>query len=417
MSNVLPCYFSPDYGKREILNAAFQVLGTAPSSPAPGQYYYDSGTLTLNVWNGTSWDEVGADGGGSGTVETVAIATAHGFSGTSDGDAANPTITLNCTITGLLKGNGTSISAAASGTDYAPATSGTSALKGDGSGGFGAAVLNDVGAATGDYSLNSHKITSLANPTSAQDAATKAYVDALSQGLDFKSSVRVIVTTNGTLATAYENGDSAGGVTLATGDRIVLAGQTTGSENGIYTVNASGAPTRATDADASGEISEGTIVYVEAGTNASQLWVVSATASTPWVPGTDSSTWTQFAGAADILAGTGASKVGNTINVGVGTTPGSGGPGGGLVANADDMVIDTAIVARKVVFSSVGNASASTFALTHSLGTKAVSYSVRDNNTDDFVQVAANANSTSQITLDFGSYVPTSAQFEVIVTG
>jgi hypothetical protein len=416
MSNVTPLYFSPDFGKRQILNACFQVLGTAPSSPGLGQYYYDSGTLKVNVWNGTGWDVVGS-GGGSGTVTTVAVATAHGFSGSSDGNTTSPTLTINCTITGLLKGNGTSISAAASGTDYAPATSGSAALKGDGSGGFGTATINDLGSQTADYSANSHKITSLATPTSANDAVNKAYVDAIAQGLDFKASVRVIVTTNGTLSTAYANGQSAGGVTLATGDRIALAGQTTGSENGFYTVNASGAPTRATDADASGEISKGTITYVESGTNAGQLWIVTATASTPWVPGTDSSTWTQFTSVADLLAGTGSTKSGNTLNVNAGATPGSGGPGGGLVANADDMVIDTSIVARKVVFSSVGNASASTFALTHSLGTKAVSYSVRDKNTDDFVQVAANANSTSQITLDFGTYVPTSAQFEVIVTG
>lgn len=50
-------------------------------------------------------------GGGSGTVQTIAIASANGFAGTSDGDANNPTLTLSTTITGILKGNGTAISA------------------------------------------------------------------------------------------------------------------------------------------------------------------------------------------------------------------------------------------------------------------------------------------------------------------
>ncbi len=416
MSNTIPQYFSPDYGKRQIVNFAFQVLASAPSSPALGQNYYDSGTLKLNIWNGTSWDALGAGGGGS--LSAVAIASAHGFSGSSDGATPTATLTINCTITGLLKGNGTSVSAATSGTDYAPATSGSSALKGDGSGGFGTATINDLGSQTADYSANSHKITNLATPTSAADAVTKAYVDAIAQGLDFKASVRVATTANGTLSSAYANSQTVDGVTLATGDRILIKNQTTGSENGLYTVNASGAPTRASDADASGEISKGAVTFVESGTtNGGQLWIATATASTPWVPGTDSSTWTQFTSVTDLIAGTGLSKTGTTINVGAASSVGSSGPGGGIVVNADDIAIDSTIVVRKAATFTIGNASASTFALTHSLGTKAVGYSVRDKNTDDFVQVAANANSTSQITLDFGSYVPTSNQFEVLVWG
>jgi hypothetical protein len=68
-------------------------------------------------------------------VQTISIASANGFSGTSSG-GLNPTLTLATTVTGILKGNGTAISAAVSGTDYAPATSGTSILYGNGAGGF-----------------------------------------------------------------------------------------------------------------------------------------------------------------------------------------------------------------------------------------------------------------------------------------
>lgn len=86
-------------------------------------------------------------------------------------------------------------------------------------------------------------------------------------------AVRVATTTNGTLATAYENGDTVDGVTLATGDRILLKNQSTGAENGIYTVNASGAPTRATDADGAGELYQGLKVHVlEGTTNARTTW-------------------------------------------------------------------------------------------------------------------------------------------------
>lgn len=84
---------------------------------------------------------------------------------------------------------------------------------------------------------------------------------------DFKDSVRVATTTAGTLSTSFENGDTVDGVTLATGNRILIKDQTTGSENGIYVVAASGAPTRATDADTSAEVTAGMLVAVTEGTS------------------------------------------------------------------------------------------------------------------------------------------------------
>lgn len=73
---------------------------------------------------------------GTGTVTSVSVVSANGFAGMVATSTTTPAITLTTTITGLLKGNGTAISAATSGTDYAPATSGTSILYGNGSGGF-----------------------------------------------------------------------------------------------------------------------------------------------------------------------------------------------------------------------------------------------------------------------------------------
>ena len=66
----------------------------------------------------------------------VLVSSANGFAGTVVNGTSNATVTMKTTITGLLKGNGTAISAAVSGTDYAPATSGTSILYGNGAGGF-----------------------------------------------------------------------------------------------------------------------------------------------------------------------------------------------------------------------------------------------------------------------------------------
>lgn len=82
---------------------------------------------------------------------------------------------------------------------------------------------------------------------------------------DWVTPVRVATTANGVLATAYENGDTVDDIVLATGDRILLKNQTTQTENGIYVVAASGAPTRATDADSTAEL-DNLIVEVTEGT-------------------------------------------------------------------------------------------------------------------------------------------------------
>ena len=84
-------------------------------------------------------------------------------------------------------------------------------------------------------------------PVDGTDAVNKNYVDSIAVGLTWKNSVRVGTTVNGTLATDFEDGDTVNGVTLATGDRILLKAQTSAVENGIYVVNATGAPTRASD--------------------------------------------------------------------------------------------------------------------------------------------------------------------------
>lgn len=81
-----------------------------------------------------------SNSGSSGTVSTVSVVSANGLAGTVANATTTPAITLSTSVTGVLKGNGTAISAAVSGTDYAPATSGTAILKGSGSGGFSNAV-------------------------------------------------------------------------------------------------------------------------------------------------------------------------------------------------------------------------------------------------------------------------------------
>ena len=146
--------------------------------------------------------------------------------------------------------------------------------------------------------------------------ATKTYVDAQLQGLDVKQSVRVATTANGTLSSAFANGQTVDGITLATNDRILIKDQSTGSENGIYTVNASGAPTRATDFDENSEVTGGTFFFVEEGTvNADNGFVMTNDGAITL--GTTALTFTQFSGAGQVIAGSALTKSGNTLNVAV----------------------------------------------------------------------------------------------------
>lgn len=95
----------------------------------------------------------------------------------------------------------------------------------------------------------------------------------------WKEPVRVATTANGTLSTAFANGQVVDGVTLATGDRILIKNQSTATQNGIYVVAASGAPTRATDADTGAELLGATVAVAEGTTNADTVWLCTANAT------------------------------------------------------------------------------------------------------------------------------------------
>ncbi len=175
-------------------------------------------------------------------------------------------------------------------------------------------VLRDGSGDFAAHNITANAVTGLAAPSSNSDAANKAYVDSVAAGLDPKASVRAATTVTDTLATAFADGQVIDGVTLVTGDRILIKNQSTQTENGIYVVAASGAPTRSTDADTGAELTGGTFCFVEEGTlNADTGWV----ASHNGVPtlGSTNITFVQFSSAGVILAGDGLTKTGVTLSV------------------------------------------------------------------------------------------------------
>lgn len=165
---------------------------------------------------------------------------------------------------------------------------------------------------SGVIDVNNSRISNITDPTQAQDAATKAYVDAVKQSLDIKDSVRAATTGNITIASDLNNGDTLDGVTLADGDRVLVKDQSTASENGIYIVGSS--PVRSADANVSAEVTSGMFCFVTEGTaNGDNGYVL--TTNDPITLDTTNLTFAQFSGAGQIVAGDALSKSGNTLHV------------------------------------------------------------------------------------------------------
>jgi hypothetical protein len=162
-------------------------------------------------------------------------------------------------------------------------------------------------------------------PTNATDAASKAYVDSIAQGMDPKGSVRAATTVTGTLATSFEDGDIIDNVTLATDDLILIKNQAAPAENGIYKVNATGAPTRAVNMDTWLEV-PGAFTWVEQGTtNANTGWV--CTSNQGGTLNTTPITFVPFGGIGSFTAGTGLTLTGNQFSLTVPVAVANGGTG------------------------------------------------------------------------------------------
>ena len=226
--------------------------GTVTSVTATSPVVSSGGGLTFNISmpaattsvNGylTSTDWTTFNNKGSGTVTAVSVASANGLAGTSSG-GATPALTLSTSITGVLKGNGTAISAATSGTDYAPATSGSSILYGNAAGGFsnvtigtGVAFVAGTLSATGSGGTVTTVgftggIITVANPTT-----TPAFtVAGTSGGIPYFSTATTWASSAALAANALVVGGGAG----ATPATLASTGTTTTVLHG----NAAGLPT------------------------------------------------------------------------------------------------------------------------------------------------------------------------------
>lgn len=193
---------------------------------------------------------------------------------------------------------------------------------------------------SGNIAMGTNKITGLGDPTAAQDAATKSYVDAVATGLDFKQSVRTITTADLSTFTSAGAGvgktltapsDSAtfntqNGTLLVVGNRVLVASAggdlvTPDLDNGIYTVFSLGdgagtsfVLTRALDADQNAEVTAGMFAFIEQGTlYADTGWVLST--NNPIVVDTTALLFTQFTTATALTFDQGLLLTGSAVKV------------------------------------------------------------------------------------------------------
>lgn len=235
--------------------------------------------------------------------------------------------------------------------------------------------------------LLNQRIVNLGTGTQPTDAVNLAQVQSLLAGLSWHGAARVASTGNVTVASP---GAAIDGITLATGNRVLLKNQTTGTENGIYTFNGASSPlTRASDG-VQGTLNGGAAFYVDEGSvNADTAWTVS-TDDTITI-GTTAIVFAKFGAGIAYTAGTGLTLTGTTF------------------------AVDTTVVARKLS-SNVGDGSSTTITVSHNLGTLDVVAQLYLVSTGETVETDTLRTTTNAVAFTFAS-APAAGAYRAVIVG
>jgi hypothetical protein len=272
-----------DLNKNELRNATVQNLGTAPSSPATGQIYYDTSANMTLTYNGSSW--------------------------------INPLARANHT--------GTQLASTISDFNTQVRTN----------------RLDQMATPTGAVAMGSQKITGLGTPTATGDAATWDYVNSSVQsaaaGISSKDPVNAVAVAN--QATVSGTAQTIDGVALNTaGMRVLLTAQTTASANGVWVIQ-SGAWTRpTTEGGSQGELDNGAMWLSTGGTTyGGTQWRLATTNVTV---GSTSVSIVQFGAGSSYTAGDGLLLTGSVFSAVAGT---------GIAVSGSGVAVDFTVVPKK----------------------------------------------------------------------
>lgn len=254
-----------------------------------------------------------------------------------------------------------------------------------------------------DLDFNSvARVINLPDPTLAQHAATKAYVDSAVEGLAWKDSVRVATQANISISAP---GATIDAIAMAASDRVLVRAQTTQSENGVYIWNGAATPmTRALDASTAAEL-EQAVITVEEGTSAGATYRQTAVNFTL---GSGSVIWTAFGTAAGAASEStaGVAEIATQAETDTGT---------------DDSRFITPLKqanwsGRKMKLSQdIGDGSATQYTVTHNFNTRDVHVEVyRNSGNYDTIICDVDRTSVNAVWLTFAA-APTAAQFRVVV--
>jgi hypothetical protein len=246
------------------------------------------------------------------------------------------------------------------------------------------------------------KITGLPASSAAGEPVVHEQLASAIEGLSWKDSVRVSSTANINLASP---GATIDGIAMVAGDRFLAKDQTTASANGIYIWNGAATPaTRAVDMNSAAEV-EAAVVTVEEGTSAGATFRQTAVNVTL---DTTNLVWTSFgtsaAAASETVAGI--AEIATQAETDTGTDD---------ARFVTPLKLATHSGRKRKFTSTVGDGSATSYAINHNFNTRDVQVEVyRNSGNYDTIICDVQRTSVNQVTLIFAT-APTAAQFAVVI--